>query len=845
MNKPEDQIMTANRKKFGPISAFGPAVILVLFVVAGFAQAATWNVPGDSATIQGGIDLASYGDTVQVAAGTYVENITLKNGVALIGAGQDTTTIDGNLAGSVVTSSSCGPTTVLDGFTITNGISVVGGGMYNNHGSPTVANCIFYENFVFDGGGGMYNDSSDPTVMGCTFIGNLGIVGGLGGGMFNYNLSSPTVTNCTFTGNSAQYGGGMQNQDWSNPTVTNCTFSGNTSGMDNGEYCHPIVTNCTFSRNNYDGMFNSDYSYPAVTNCIFWGNGDDHFEFAPVRYSNVQGGRYGTGNIDANPLFVDADGPDDIAGTEDDDLRLLPGSPCIDAGDSNSVPWWITDMEGNPRFLDDPYMPDTGHGTYPIVDMGAYEYIPPVIFVDESASGRNDGITWTDAYNYMQDGLADADFGDTIVVAEGTYRPDEDTNDPCGTGDRGARFLLTSGVAIYGGFPTGGGDFIDRDPDLYETILSGDLLEDDGPDFANNDENSYHVVRAGCDPNAILDGFTISGGNADGIDEFGGGMYISKSDPTIANCTFKGNSAIEFGGGMFNDISSPVVIHCNFIENSADFGSGLCNNGGSPAIINCYFFANSANDSGGGIFNKYSESVLINCVLSGNTAHNGTGGGIYNNGVDPAILNCSFSNNMAHDGGGMYNYYSDPIITNCVMWGDTASTGDEIWNDSSNPVISYSDIAGCGGSGAWDSSFGTDGGGNIDDDPMFKDADGPDDVSGTMDDNLQLAHESPCIDAADSNSVPADYGDLDEDGNTAEQTPLDLAGRSRFTDDPVMADTGAGTPPIVDMGAYERYEFCGSAEFPYPVMDGNHDCHVNLADLAIMVTEWLIYTGPE
>ncbi|MFC1739777.1 hypothetical protein ACFL1G_12135 [Planctomycetota bacterium] len=78
MKKRDKQILKSYRKSFGPVS------LCLLFTVAGFGQAATWNVPGDSATIQGGIDLASYGDTVEVAAGTYTELITLKNGLAVL-----------------------------------------------------------------------------------------------------------------------------------------------------------------------------------------------------------------------------------------------------------------------------------------------------------------------------------------------------------------------------------------------------------------------------------------------------------------------------------------------------------------------------------------------------------------------------------------------------------------------------------------------------------------------------------------------------------------------------------------------------------------------------------------
>jgi hypothetical protein len=85
----------------------------------------------------------------------------------------------------------------------------------------------------------------------------------------------------------------------------------------------------------------------------------------------------GGGNIDANPLFADPNGPDGIIGTDDDNLRLLAGSGCIDAGDNTAVPSNITtDLDGLPRFYDDTHSIDAGNGTKPIVDMGAHEFIP-------------------------------------------------------------------------------------------------------------------------------------------------------------------------------------------------------------------------------------------------------------------------------------------------------------------------------------------------------------------------------------------------------------------------------------------------------------------------------------
>ncbi|MHC4572905.1 MAG: right-handed parallel beta-helix repeat-containing protein [Planctomycetota bacterium] len=345
-------------------------------------------------------------------------------------------------------------------------------------------------------------------------------------------------------------------------------------------------------------------------------------------------------------------------------------------------------------------------------------------------------------------------------------------------------------------------------------------------------------------------------------------MYNELSSPELVNCTFSGNSA-NFGSGMFNNSSSPTVINCAFSGNSAGSGGGMYSQiGSSPTVTNCTFSGNMANDNGGGLYNDNSSPELVNCTFSGNNAVQ-TGGGMYNNNSSPTVTNCTFSGNMANDnggglyngnsspelvnctfsgnnavqtGGGMYNNNSSPTLTNCVLWGNTAANGNEIYNNSSTPVISYCDITGCGGSGAWDSSFGTDGGGNIDADPLFKDAD----------DDLSLSFDSPCIDAGDNNSVPADTADLDGDGDTGERTPRDLAGNARFTDDPYVVDTGnpPGADAIVEMGAYERYEFCGSGVYLHPDgdisgPDGIPDCRVDFFDFAVVAAHWLEDARPE
>ena len=277
-------------------------------------------------------------------------------------------------------------------------IDFSGGGMSNfQNSSPTVTNCTFVSNSAECDGGGMFNTNSSPTVTDCTFSENSATIGG---GMSNVQSSngktSPTVANCTFSGNTAPFGGGMYNLN-SSFTVTNCTFSGNTAVSGGGMLNHrssPTVTNCTFTGNTatQQGGGMADFAFgqtslPILSNCVLWNNSpdqifDDMNAEATVGFSDVQGGWPGTGNIDADPLFVDPD---------NGDLRLLPGSPCIDAGHNNAISDLTdTDLDGNPRFADDPNTTDTGCGVPVIVDMGAYEYqgVPAtVVFADLNGDG--------------------------------------------------------------------------------------------------------------------------------------------------------------------------------------------------------------------------------------------------------------------------------------------------------------------------------------------------------------------------------------------------------------------------------------------------------------------------
>jgi parallel beta-helix repeat protein len=429
-----------------------------------------------------------------------------------------------------------------------------------------------------------------------------------------------------------------------------------------------------------------------------------------------------------------------------------------------------------------------------------------VIYVDASAGGANNGSSWADAHWCLQGALADARSGDEIRVANGIYKPDRHVVVGHGhriiaSGDRTATFQLISDVVIKGGFAGFGEPDPDaQDIDLYKTILSGDLNGDDGPDFTNNSENSYHVVTgSGTNETAVLDGFTVTGGNADaelGTASHGGGMYNDDGSPTVTHCTFLGNAASWRGGGMYNGQSSPTVTHSTFIGNAAlAMGGGMYNYGGSPTVTHCTFVGNVAYAHGGGITNFGGSLTLTNCrfVENSTTSRHGNGGGMSNtqsshptvtncmfvkNSVDgngggisshvasnPILTNCIFIENSGDLGGALSSVTSSaPTLTNCILWGDSP---DEIHLSDGNTVITYSDIQG-----------GWPGEGNINADPLFVDADGADDVIGTKDDNLRLLPDSPCIDAGDNSAVPT-------------SVLTDLDGNPRVTN---------GT---VDMGAYE------------------------------------------
>jgi predicted outer membrane repeat protein len=461
------------------------------------------------------------------------------------------------------------------------------------------------------------------------------------------------------------------------------------------------------------------------------------------------------------------------------------------------------------------------------------------IYVDDDANGLNDGSSWQNAYKFLQDALMMAEYGDELRVAHGVYKPDRFVLSDRPNLGKAETFQLKNGVTLKGGYAgLGAPDPNARNIDAYKAILSGDFNGDDRPNFANNSENSYHVVAGyqtpTMDPTTeILDGFTITGGNANGSlypNNRGGGM-LCNSDATVRNCTFTGNAAI-CGGGIYCSpsqccVTSPTLTNCIFIGNTAgDEGGGLWIGDSDPTVANCIITDNSAGNNGGGVmFGGDNWATFVNCLINANSAGK-DGGAMYCTWCyGSPITNCTFTSNSAGERGGGIRIPDGSYmrLTNCILWGDSPE-------EISAELIEAISLNHCCIWGGWS------GDDNIDRDPLFIDADGTDNISGTEDDNLRLSLGSPCIDMGDNSVIsPLLFTDLD--------------------DNPRISNH------IVDAGPYERQSFMvsqrsiivpegGSASFtvalvddPYGAIEVNVSCCSGDADITVVSGDRLSFNS--
>jgi len=344
------------------------------------------------------------------------------------------------------------------------------------------------------------------------------------------------------------------------------------------------------------------------------------------------------------------------------------------------------------------------------------------LFVNETASAGGDGTTWATAFQSLGDALdrTFAGFEQEVWVAAGTYTTDEGefrTED-----DREATFHLHNGLKLYGGFGGTEASIDERDLENQTTVLTGDLQGDDRNDDGNTiaetyedivGDNAYTVVTViEGSQNVILDGVTITGGNADQtVGDFGsipdnatgkggglygkrvevalqdctligneagngGGFHFTSSSLTIADSTIKGNHASTGGGGGLVD-SDVSMTDGRVIDNTAQSVGGMSAFGDSSGtFLNTAFSGNYGFVLGGAFFTNADVFRFTNCLFTGNRSGRSAIMHIGNNAPSIYFTNCTFAYNLgatmigSYDGAAAVTAFD---LTDCILWTNSGS----------------------------------------------------------------------------------------------------------------------------------------------------------------------------
>ena len=821
------------------------------------------NVPADYATIQEAIDAAADRENtiILVADGIYKgegnRNIDFRGKAITVTSqnGAEKTIINCERAGrGFIFNNKEGPDSVLDGFTISYGIAMglpdplcgFGGGGIFCSSSPTIKNCIIKHNES----GGIYIRNGSALIKNCKILENINASGN--GGGLSILEGSPTISECIISKNISTFmgadscvsgGGGIycHGNLITTPTIINCIISKNIAsaaggGIHNGAY---TAINCTFSENvSLSGYGGGIFHYssssdpknePNLTNCIFWKNYPNEiysysssYSNPNVSFSNIQGGYPGEGNISQDPLFIDP---------ASDNYTLDHNSPCIDAGTSGVAP--KTDLNGTARPQISGY------------DMGAFEmpaYDPSKPTVDTFSADVTEGdkpleVTFTCTAHDVDGTISSysIDYGDgsniesnTTGVFSHAYKSGGRSYAVCTVFDNNGKNAQSKSIlirraihvpddyptiqaAIYAAFD---GDTVIVGDGVYTGKMNKNILywgkaitvrSENGPENTIIDceqDGIGFIFSNNEDTDSVLSGFKIINGYNERGGEYGAGIQIDDSGPTVTNCIIQGNNgrgisilpsswptitdsiiSENSGGGIFCSYFTEVsIINCKIIDNYIESGDPDVTSRGSgiyiagntyTTIINSKISGNSVgNGYGGGIYAEYYLKI-VNSIVSENSAK--YGGGIYldtsggnnwyvdENGNSVFIQNCTITQNIASEGAGIYTSLETPAsVINSIIWDNTP---DEINSNSDKEIsIAYSNIKG-----------GYAGNGNISQDPAFFD-----EAAGVY----VLKDYSPCIDSGNNSEVPEDI-------------EFDIAGRSR------IIDGNSDGVAIVDMGAIE------------------------------------------
>ncbi len=507
-------------------------------------------------------------------------------------------------------------------------------------------------------------------------------------------------------------------------------------------------------------------------------------------------------------------------------MALDLDSTAIDRGDCSTLD--VREARGFARAVD-------LHGTAHDCDSGAVE-MQPIVYVDANATGGgNDGSSWADAHTSLLDALegvtptaprTTAAIGDPhpeYWIAQGVYRPDVGVN--ATADDPATTFPLSNGTSLYGGFVAGETSLSERDPAAHPTVLSGDIDENDTVDAHGvtadwNDivgTNAYHLLTASSTPDAslILDGLVLTGGAATGgtsNDQHGADLLCTSGGAvTLRNIRVIGNQAADrgaiFGCAVEASDSSfennhadnvgTLIADADFRAVRSRFTGNVAGGQGSLFYLGLRHLtlSNSVvadNQSGAyaGAIRTQGPTELTNVVFSGNSA--GDVGSVLQalSPSDVTMTNVTVSGNGSDSAGAIaFQSTGHLAIRNSILWnnrtGSTSGSLDASLTQSGGGSVEIrnSILQGSGGSGGWIPSW-TDGGGNLDVDPLFDEAVDPA-TAPTPAGDLRLRLASPAIDAGDDSAVTTST-DLDGDtritGSAVDMGPWERPGEL-FSDD--------------------------------------------------------------
>jgi hypothetical protein len=595
---------------------------------------------------------------------------------------------------------------------------------------------------------------------------------GAGGG----HACSPTLSHLVFAGNQAAVGGGMVNAGAGIATIGT---EGGTSS--------PILTDVTFTGNMAallgGGMVNvgaeGSTSSPALTGVTFAGN------MAIVGGGMANVGAMGVTEIPTMTDVLLNGGQADMLG----DGMLNPGIELLNAGTqggASSPALTGVTFAGNQAAV------GGGMVNVGVISGTSSPVLTDVLFTGNQADMLGGGmvnvgamggtsspaltnVTFIGNQAAVGGGMLNAGAGIDVIGAEGG------ASSPALTGVT----FADNWAVVGGGMANVGVISGTSSPVLTDVLFTGNQADMLGGGMFNWGATDIALVQIG----PALTSDVIADTHADLMD---GAMVNVDAGPVMA--------------GLQGSTSSPVLTNVTFAGNLAIMGGGMVSWGlgeggvSSPALTNVTFSGNQAVDGGGmynwGIEGGTSSPALANVIFAGNRA-NGDGGGMVNMGVisgtcSPALTNVTFAGNWANEyGGGMYNEglfgVISPTLSNTILWGNDAITGTQIYNYSATLGVGYSLVQ---AGGIYNDPGGSvsDGGGIISGTPQFVYPITAT-LAPTITGDYRLLGTSPAIDAGDNGAVPAGIS-------------TDLDGGPRFYDHP-RADTGNGTPPIVDMGAYE------------------------------------------